>query len=177
MRRVISTVILCLILAATLIAACGGEETPATPPTAPAQTSPISAAESPLSAAESPLAAPPKIAKGKAMVIGRLFSQGSGQPLGDVNVRLAEVQCPPDTKQEDKSAKCFWTLDNAFSPGTFTDANGNFAFVDVVARDYIILVGDLVTKHAFMNNADNKPVIITAPADEVTDVGDHQLDY
>src|SRR5262245_19193876 len=104
MRRVLYQLSLLILLGALLLGACqGSQQTPASP-TAPAgsktpsaQESPLAASASPLSAAESPLAVPPKIAKGKAAVSGRLFSQHSGQPLNHAVVRLAEVYCPEET--------------------------------------------------------------------------------
>lgn len=192
MRSILYRTILVLLFSGLIIAACGRDEatpTPAAPappaaqastPTAEpptAQVSPLSAGESPLSAPESPLSAPGAIAPGKALVVGRLFSQETGLPLNRSVVRLAEVYCPEGTKDEDKSEECFWALDNAYSPSTFTDETGRFEFADVDARDYVVMVGDYVTRYAFMEDAQDKPIIVTALADVVTDVGEHYVFY
>lgn len=192
MRSILYRTILILLFGGLALGACGRDEEtptpapPATPvvqesaPTAQAptaQVSPLSASESPLSAPESPLATPAAIAPGKALVVGRLFSQGSGQPLNHAVVRLAEIYCPEGTKDEDKSEECFWALDNAFSPSTFTDETGYFEFVDVEARDYVVMVGDYIGKYAFVEDDESKPIIVTAPADEVTVVGEHYVAY
>ncbi|RIK41058.1 MAG: hypothetical protein DCC55_13170 [Chloroflexi bacterium] len=193
MRRVLYQSILLLLFGVLLIGACQSTAETTPPPAPPAQentptpaaststpvaqVSPLSAAESPLAAAESPLAAPGMNDQGKAMVVGRLFSQQTGQPLVREVVRLAEVYCPDDTKPEDRSEECFWALSNAFSPSTFTDEAGYFEFLNVEARDYVLMAGDYIGKYAFMEDEDGKPIIITAPADEATNVGEHHLEY
>jgi hypothetical protein len=172
MQRVLHQLILLLILGMVLLGACQGAlDAPAEP------ISPLAAAESPLAAVESPLAAARQIGEGKALVVGRLFAQATGQPLNNVVVRLAEIYCPEGIEILDKSEECFWALDNAFSPSTFTDETGYFEFVDAEARDYALLVGDLIGKYAFLKHPNDKQVIITALPDQVTDVGDQQLDY
>jgi hypothetical protein len=172
--------ILIFLFGATILIACQGVDQPPAPAGATAtpagQVSPLSAAESPL-AATSPLAVPSELAEGKSLVVGRLFSQGSGEPLNRGLVRLAEVYCPEGINDEDKANECFWTLANAGSPSTFTDENGYFEFRDVEARDYVIIVGDLMGQHAFAYKDERDLYIFTARANEVTDVGEHHVNY
>lgn len=146
-------------------------------PTVAAQVSPLSAGESPLSVAVSPLPTPLAIAEGRSMVTGRLLSQENSQPLVRSIVRLAEVYCPDETPDEEKADECFWALDNAFSPSTFSDGDGIFVFEDVEARDYVVLVGDMLVKHAVVNDSEDRPILVAAPPGGLIDVGEHLVDY
>jgi hypothetical protein len=181
--RVYQPLLLLVLFGLLVLGACQSETptpTPTAEPTATSEaiaTSPLSASESPLSASESPLAAPREIAAGKSVVIGRLFSTVDGQPLKREVVRLAEIYCPEGTAEDKKSAECVWGLDNAFSPTAFTDENGYFEFPEVEARDYALMVGDYIGKYAFLNDEDDRPIILTAPDGEVLDIGEHALDY
>lgn len=109
-------------------------------------------------------------------VVGRLVSSTTGVPLNREIVRLGEVECPEDVEPSDKRSQCVWTLSNAFSPSTFTDENGFFAFTDVNPQDYVIIVGDMIGKNT--NVADeNGPYMLEAIADEITDTGEHHVEW
>jgi hypothetical protein len=187
MQRAYTQVMLLLLFGLLFVVACQQDSPPPAPaatatrqpatPTPAAQQSPLSASESPLSAAASPLAAPPVIADGKAMVVGRLISTKNGLPLNHAVVRLAEIHCPDGIEPDEKQEKCFWALDNAFSPSTFTDETGYFEFKDVDALDYVVLVGDMIGEHAFVKDAEDKQIIFAALPNQVTDVGEHHLYY
>ena len=188
MQSILKRSVLVLIIGLLVLVACQSDESPtAVPATTPAAqvaatsaaaTSPLSAAESPLAAAStSPLPTPVAIAEGRSRVKGRLLSEDSGQPLVKDVVRLGEIYCPEDVVVKNKSEECFWALDNAFSPSTFTDEDGFYVFEDVEARDFVIIIGDLIGKHAFVNDENGKPVIITAPIGETVDVGEYAVAY
>jgi len=109
-------------------------------------------------------------------VIGRLVSNTTEVPLNREIVRLAEVECPEGVAQSDKRSQCVWTLSNAFSPSTFTDENGFFAFTDVPPQDYVIIAGDMIGK--YINIADeNGPFMLEAISDEITDTGEHHIEW
>ncbi|WP_297630594.1 hypothetical protein [Caldilinea sp.] len=150
-------------------------ESQGTPHQAPQVESPLS----PLAAPESPLA----VASGPteedfASLRGRLISKTTGQPLANAIVRLAEVYCPEGTAPEDKETDCFWALSNAFSPSTFSDANGYFQFNNVEARDWVVLIGDMMTIYTFITQGDqDKPIIWTTTPGQLLDIGQHEVAY
>ncbi len=114
---------------------------------------------------------------GTATVVGHLTSKITGKPLDHAVVRLAEIYCPSDAKKTDTRSKCVWALDGAFSPSTFTDTTGNFAFTNVPPRQYIILIGDMVMKYALVNDEKKEPMMWTVEANKVITTGDFAVDY
>lgn len=110
---------------------------------------------------------------------GQLISKTNGQPLANAVVRLAEVYCPEGTLQEDKDTDCFWALSNSFSPSTFSDANGNFRFEDVEARDWVVIIGDMMTIYTLiaLDEQQDKPIIWTTLPGELLDIGQHSVAY
>lgn len=196
MRITITRLFLTVLFGLLVLAACGGNEEPTpaptntpvaianTPTSAPpptptvaAQVSPLAAGESPLSAPPSPLPTPLSIGEGRSMVTGRLLSLQTNQPLVRAIVRLAEVYCPEGTLEEEKADECFWALDNAFSPSTFSDSDGVFVFEDVEARDYVVIVGDMIVKYAVVNDSEDRPILVAAPPNDLIDVGERVVDY
>ncbi len=116
--------------------------------------------------------------EGKSAVKGKLFSTVSNAPLPDAVVRLAEVYCPGDLEEgASKRDACVWALDDAFSPSTFTDAEGIFVFEGVEARDYVLLVGDVMTRYVMLKDAEDKPLMWEAPAGQAIDIGEYQVNY
>jgi len=115
---------------------------------------------------------------GLGAVKGRLISLPLNGPLADAVVRLAEVYCPDELAADaDKSEACIWALDNSFSPSTFTDDNGDFVFTEVPPRDYVLLVGDMITRYAMLKDRANKPLMWAVPADQAIDIGEYQINY
>jgi hypothetical protein len=137
--------------------------------------------ESPLSplAPESPLASPGTLIQSDfSSLRGRLISKITGQPLVNAVVRLAEVYCPEGTVPEDKETDCFWALSNAFSPSTFSDANGYFQFDNVEARDWVVIIGDMMTIYTFVSRGEQeKPIVWTTSPGQVLDIGQHEVSY
>jgi hypothetical protein len=107
-----------------------------------------------------------------------LISKITGQPLVNAVVRLAEVYCPEGTAPEDKETDCFWALSNAFSPSTFSDANGYFQFDNVEARDWVVIIGDMMTIYTFVSRGEQeKPIVWTTSPGQVLDIGQHEVSY
>lgn len=137
--------------------------------------------ESPLSplAPESPLSlagAPSQ--SNLSSLRGRLISRTTGQPLANAVVRLAEVYCPEGTAPEDKETDCFWALSNAFSPSTFSDSDGYFQFDNVEARDWVVIIGDMMTVYTFIARGEQeKPIVWTTSPGQVLDIGQHDVSY
>lgn len=119
-----------------------------------------------------------EIKEGASALRGRLISIPHNGPLTDAVVRLAEVYCPGDLPEgASKRDACIWALDDAFSPSTFTDDNGNFLFENIEARDYVLIVGDRVTRFAMLEDKENKPLMWAAPANQAIDIGEYQVNY
>ncbi|MCC9077332.1 hypothetical protein FKZ61_014595 [Litorilinea aerophila] len=135
--------------------------------------------ESPVSplAPESPLAFVPTYGEG-ASLRGRILHTVTGQPITNAVIRLAEVYCPENTTPQDKETDCFWTLSNSFSPSTFSDDNGYFQFDNIEARDWVVIVGDMMTIYTFITRGEQqKPIIWTTESGKLLDIGEHAVSY
>ncbi|MBX3055635.1 MAG: carboxypeptidase regulatory-like domain-containing protein [Anaerolineae bacterium] len=100
---------------------------------------------------------------GLATVTGIVMSASSGKPVVNVPVALAEVYY-----QGDSGA---FVLDGAFSPHTVSDSEGRFAFVDVPAMDYVLVVGNPeVNDYKIIEEPSGKARVWTAAADQILDM-------
>jgi hypothetical protein len=79
-----------------------------------------------------PLASPQP---GKATVVGQVVELKSGDPLGDVVIRLAEVV----RKGEGEG---LFLLNQYSSPGARTDEKGYFVFPNITPGEYVVVVGE-----------------------------------
>lgn len=104
---------------------------------------------------------------GTAIVKGKVISEISGEPLSDAIVRLAEVFRRPDEEEED-----LVMLDQAFSPGTRTDNQGNFVFESVEPMEYVIVVGDVENTYRIVADDSGIASVFKAEPDQVLDVGE-----
>lgn len=114
--------------------------------------------------------APPTPASGKANVTGRIISINTGEPYSDATVRLAEVY-------RNELGEGAYALDAALSPQTNTDDQGYFIFTDVDAREYVLLIGDPMTRYLIITDDSGKTQVFDCPADKVTDLGEFRIDY
>lgn len=112
---------------------------------------------------------------GKAVVIGRLLSSITGQPIANSYVRMAEIFYA-DPKQKDPT-KAAWVLDDAFSPFAYSNGEGYFIFENVAPADFVVFVGDISGYYNVETNENKRPVLHTAPADLLTDLGDIIVEY
>jgi hypothetical protein len=101
-------------------------------------------------------------AAGKSTVVGQVMSLNSDKPLAYQFVRLAEV-----VRQQGQG---LYVLDIGFSPVGTSDANGNFIVSNIPPGEYVIIVGDIATSLQRVDK-DGLPVVFTAVADQVLDVG------
>jgi hypothetical protein len=181
-----------LVVFATFLSACNQQNTPIPVPTVTSDALPtsepnrieqqaIDQPQSPISplSPESPLAQTNgEINPAMSSLRGRLISGTNGLPLNNAVVRLAEVYCPEGTAQEDKDTDCFWALSNSFSPSSFTDADGNFQFENVEARDWVVIIGDMMTIYTFLAlDEQDKPIIWTTLPGDLLDIGQHTVAY
>lgn len=167
------------------LAACGGTRAPTAPATAPV--SPLPAATALPAASpgtDSPLAAPTIAARatiqapaaGKGAVGGRLIDFGSGQPLANQNLSLPAIVCPAGVAEENKREECVYAIDDAFDPSTLTDQQGRFVFKDVAPGDYVLLVGNRMTKSTVLADDAGRPLMWKVEADKVLQLGDLVVD-
>jgi hypothetical protein len=160
------TIVLAALLAGALAACSTAPE--------PAQVAPTSAPAAAV-ASSAPAAAtagaPAEVGKpeaGKATVIGRVLSKQSGAPIAGTPVRLAEV-----TRQ---GGEAIYVLDGANSPGAQTNAQGEFVMANVVAREYVLVVGDPIGNYYVVQDEATRAKVWNAAADQVLDVGEQKVD-
>jgi hypothetical protein len=109
---------------------------------------------------------PPPPQNGTATVTGRVM-QNQGYPMSDTIVRLADVARGAEGRGG------AYILDTAHSPGTWTDKEGFFSFVNVKAGEYVIVVGDVEDTgiYEIVNETNGQAKVWNIPIDKVTDVG------
>lgn len=105
---------------------------------------------------------------GKATVTGVIISEGSGKPVVNAPVALAEVYY-----QDGNGA---FVLDGAFSPHTVSDSDGRFAFVDIPAMDYVLVIGNPeINDYQIIEDLSGKARVWTAAADNILDMSTIQV--
>jgi hypothetical protein len=103
-------------------------------------------------------------------ITGRVVSSISDEPLGNVEVWLAEV-----VWNQDRTAGNF-IIDGSNSPATRTRDDGQFLFNDLEPKDYVIVVGDLYGQNVIMSNNDGSARIYPAELGKMTDAGSLRVD-
>jgi hypothetical protein len=111
----------------------------------------------------------PQPQSGKATVVGHVFSQKTGAPITQTFVMLAEV-----TRQD--NGEGIYVLDTAHSPTDETDQQGTFVMPDIVAKEYVVIVGDPYQKYVVVPDQENKARIWNVPADQILNIGDLRVD-
>ncbi len=111
----------------------------------------------------------------KAVVIGRLISTITNQPIANTSVRMAKIYYAEEGNKDPSQGA--WALDNAFSPYALTNEGGYFIFENVEPVDFVIFVGDIMDRYTVQTNEDGLPASHTAPTDELTDLGDIMVEY
>jgi len=165
MKRTLSISFLGL-LAALLVACSSGGE-PAQSPGVTAVS--VAATSAPGAASSAPSAATAgKPEAGKATVVGRVLSKQTGAPIANTSVRLAEV-----TRQ---GSEAIYVLDGANSPGALTGGDGSFVMENIVAREYVLVIGDPYAKYVVIPDETNRAKVWNVPADQVLDVGELRID-
>lgn len=107
----------------------------------------------------------PTLAPGKAMVIGRVVTDETGQPLRKRPVLLAEVY-----RQGDQAV---FALNPALSLSSYTDQQGRFAIVNIDPKEYVIFVGDPYSSdYEIIAESPDQARIWKLEADKTLDVGE-----
>jgi hypothetical protein len=154
-------------LLAALLAACSpGAEPAQVPGGTPVSVAATSAPPAATSAPGAATAGKPEA--GKATVVGRVLSKQTGAPLTGTSVRLAEV-----TRQ---GSEAIYVLDGANSPGAETGGDGSFVMANIVAREYVMVIGDPYAKYVVIPDETNRAKVWNAAADQVLDVGELRVD-
>lgn len=131
------------------------------------------AADSPTSAIEGIVLPEPAAPEpGKATIIGQVFSTTRNAPYADISVRLAEVVRVDNPDAGDD----LYVLDQAFSPGAITDANGVFVIENTDAGEFVIVVGDVEFDYEVITNESGTPKVWDIRPDEITNTGIFEVD-
>jgi len=102
---------------------------------------------------------------GNTTIIGTLVDSNTQQPYVNMVVRLADVIHiePGDAGS--------WVIDDATSPGDYTDEQGFFVIANVPAQEYVVVVGDFHVRYAIVTDTPDNAKVWQAPADQVYDLG------
>ncbi len=103
---------------------------------------------------------------GKATVVGRVLAADTGQPLGNTVVRLADVISLGVPNSDT------FMLNDATSPGGYTDSHGYFTIPNVAPKKYVIIVGDINLQYAVATAAPDRAREWDLVAGTITDVGE-----
>ena len=102
---------------------------------------------------------------GQVTVIGRLVNTTTKEPYVNRIVRVAEVI------HIDPGDGGTWMIDDATSPGDYTNDAGYFIIPSVAAKEYVLVVGDFHVSYAVVTDTPNTAAVWQAEADTVLDVG------
>jgi len=139
-----------------LMSACSSDISPTSQPTATA------AGKGPSAIAPNP---------GTTTVKGRLVSATSGKPFSNEYVALAEVH-------RNEQGVAAFGLNTRSSPQTSSDENGNFIFKDIPAGEYVVVVGDPMTKSMVLNDLTTGNAKVWNPqADQVLEIGELKFEF
>ena len=93
---------------------------------------------------------------------GKLLSS-KGKPVGGAAIFLAEVY-----RQDGKAA---FVLDSGNSPSAKTDKKGNFVISDLVAGEYILVIGNPMSKYQIYGQEGSEPEVFVVEAGAKLDIG------
>lgn len=99
------------------------------------------------------------------IICGRVV-HADGTPLGNLNVRLAEVY------YGEPGAEGAFVLNTSSSPSAMTDKEGYFCTAEIAATDYVLVVGNPEENYEIYSKEDQKAVVWSPVAGEVLDLGE-----
>ncbi len=107
----------------------------------------------------------PTLAPGKAMMIGRVVSDETSQPIPKRPVWLSEV-----VRQGDQA---IFILNTISAPSGSTDQQGRFVIANVDPKEYVIVVGDpYANDYDIISEAPDKARVWKLEPDETLDLGE-----
>lgn len=112
----------------------------------------------------------PTPSSGKAVASGRIVSINTGEPYVDATVRLAEIY-------RNEQGEGAYALDTATSPIAYTDEQGYFVFKDIEPREYVLVIGDPMTRYVILTSESGEVKVFNCPADMVTELGEFKIDF
>ena len=102
-------------------------------------------------------------------VTGIVLSEKNNSPIVNVPIFLAEVYY--------EGGQGAFVLDGASSPYTTSDSTGRFAFVDIPAGDYVVVIGNPeVTDYEIVLDETGKAQVWTANPGEILDLKEIRVD-
>lgn len=120
-------------------------------------------------ATQAPTPSPPAPQAGKAVVVGRVVSNTTQQPITKTVVYLAQVYW--DSAHENGA----FALDLANSPASTTDEQGYFAFSDLEPGEYVLVVGDYYGENDIVRESNGDARIYQTEPGKVLDTGTVQV--
>lgn len=105
----------------------------------------------------------------QAVIYGQILNQ-AGNPLQTTPVRLAEVY----RGEDDQGA---FALDEAFSPSTLSDENGNFIFNDLNPGEYVLFIGSINSNYMIVANEDGSAIVYEVSSNEVLEIKPITVDF
>ena len=111
----------------------------------------------------SPMAISP--AQDKTVVCGRIVTV-NGSPLGDLNIRLAEVY------YGETGSEGAFVLNTSSSPSAMTDKDGYFCTAEIAVTDYVLIIGHPEENYEIFAGEDSKAKVWSPLAGEVLEMGE-----
>jgi hypothetical protein len=119
--------------------------------------------------ATSPVEQIPSPEPGKSTVLGTLVTPEQ-TPLNDVVVRLAEVYRFGDEQGT-------FILDEAQSPSTISQEDGQYIFLNISPGEYVLFVGRLHAEYKVVSEADEIPIIYEVGPGEILEIEPVIIDF
>ncbi len=155
------TVVASLCVATLMLAGCNALPKPLISPLAADTTAPSALVSPVVAKLENPT-------QGLTTVTGIAISGVTKEPLIASPVYLAEVFRRPGDPPDGEGA---FILDVSHSPSAITDITGRFSFINIPAKEYVMVIGDPYSKSEVVPKEDGKPRLFLTKPDNLMDVG------
>jgi hypothetical protein len=112
----------------------------------------------------------PTPSEGKANISGRLISVNTGNPYEGIIVRLAQVY-------RNSKGEGSYALDTAVSPLATTDDAGFYTFVDLDPAEYVLVIGDPMTKYQIISDSNGIAKVWKAEENSILQIGELKINF